>query len=341
MEISIIMPVYNETGRLRRSIDSVIKQTFADWELIMIDDGSTDDILQYCTDYLKKDKRIRLYHQKHAGQAVARNRGLSLAKGKYIAFADADDYMHPQMLEQLYRDIMSTDVKIAVGAFASGKKLSAMHRYEYHEPEIKDVSKDSVSVEAAVWKDNVYLWNKLFDRSLFEKVRFANGRFYEDTAMMHLLFDLAKQVSYNSNVLYYYCYNPYGTVQTFDEKKIADCLWAHEQRIKFYSHKKYENDLNHVTHAFLYKAYELYDKRICDTGEERQKIRRNIRKQVYRVFNTYDLERYLPLHGKIRYYAFIRYPSVFESDLLLRQTGRDIISGIYQFCGKGKGGLHQ
>lgn len=329
MEISVIMPVYNETYLLQRSIESVRNQTFTDWELIIIDDGSTKDILPYCIKYLKEDKRIRLYRQKHAGQATARNRGLDLAKGRFISFADSDDYMHPQMLEQLHRDIMSTDTKIATADFASVRKLPVMKECHYSAPAIWNVMQDSSDLQTAVRKDNVYLWNKLFDRSLFQEICFPKGRFYEDTAVMHLLLDKAGKVAVNSNVLYYYYHNPRGTVHTFDERKIRDCLWAHEERIHFYYTKNYENDLHHVTHAFLYKAYELYARKAGVNDKEKRQISRKIRKKVRKVFRTYHLEKYLPLHGKIRYGAFIIAPWIFEAELGFRPIGRKI---IYSFC---------
>lgn len=319
MEISIIMPVYNETGLLKRSISSVLNQTFSDWELIIIDDGSTDDVMKICQKYAANDSRIRLFHQKHSGQAVARNHGLSVAEGQYLAFMDADDYMHPQMLEQLYRDIVATGTRIAVCGFQRIMHLPQISACELCKPKIIKVAGDSKSVKHAVIKDNVYLWNKLYHRSLFDNIKFQNGRFYEDLAMMHGLFAKAEKISYNRNVLYYYYQNPHGTILTLNEKKIADCIWAYEQRLKFYYHKKYETDLNHATHAFLYKAYELYNTIDLDSKERTRKIKKKIRRRVHQVFSVYDLVNYLPIHGKIRYWAFIYCPLVFDADLYLRK----------------------
>lgn len=319
MEISIIMPVYNETVLLKRSIGSVIEQTFRDWELIIVDDGSTNMISAYCEIYLNADSRIKLYRQAHTGLAAARNYGVSLAKGRYIAFLDADDYMHPQMLEQLYKDIQVSGVKLAICNFTRFHNLEPVKRYEYQKPEIWDVSADSPDLKSSVRKDNVYAWNKLYDKSLFDKLKFIKGRFYEDNAVMHLFWNEAGKVSYNSNVLYYYYTNPNGIVQTYDSKKIGDCLWAYTERIDHYYTKQYKIDLKHATHTFLYVAYELYDEGAIRCGNYKKEIRRKIRKRVKKVFEKYDLETYLPFHGKIRYRIFIKYPNLFEAELALRQ----------------------
>ena len=326
MEISIIMPVYNEKVLLKRSISSVINQTFRDWELIIVDDGSTDAILTYCEPYLNTDSRIQLYRQKHAGLAAARNYGVSLAHGKYIAFVDADDYMHPQMLEQLYDDIKASQVKLAIGAFTRFQKLAPMKNYERVTPEIWDLSIDSTDLAKAVRKDNVYAWNKLYDKSLFEHLKFGEGRFYEDTAVMHLFWEEAGRVSYNSNVLYYYYTNPKGIIQTYDAKKIGDCLWAYEKRIRYYYDKQYITDLEHVTHTFLYMAYELYENGAQHCGIRKEEIRRKIRKRVKRVFLKYNLEQYFPFHGRVRYRMFVYYPSLFEAELAFRQMRRKIFA---------------
>lgn len=328
MEISIIMPVYNETVLLERSICSVISQSFTDWELIIIDDGSTDDIGQYCEEYLKSDSRIHLYRQKHRGQSAARNYGLSLAQGRYVAFADADDYMHPQMLEQLHHDIAKNGVKIAISAFRRVNKMVSVREYKRKTTEIWDFSGDSADLNAAVRKDDVYVWNKLYDKLLFEGINFREGRFYEDTVIMLYLFHKAGRVSYNPNILYFYYVNPKGTIHTYSEKKIGDCLWAYEERIRYYYNKMYHTDLEHATHTFLYMAYELYSDAALHCGEHTEKIRRKIRKRVKNVFSRYGLVNCLPFHGRIRYKMFLFYPALFEAELVFRRFRKNFCSGF-------------
>ena len=99
MKFSVFIPTYNCEDALSNSIESILNQTYPDWELILIDDGSTDDSLSICQAYAAKDNRIRVIHQENAGQGAARNNGIGAATGDYIVFCDADDYYEIQALE--------------------------------------------------------------------------------------------------------------------------------------------------------------------------------------------------------------------------------------------------
>lgn len=111
--VSVIVPVYNVASYLPACIDSVLAQTFADFELLLVDDGSTDGSGDICDDYACRDVRVTVLHQPNAGPAAARNAALDVAQGEYVAFVDSDDVIHRQYLEVLYRCIStSADVDI-------------------------------------------------------------------------------------------------------------------------------------------------------------------------------------------------------------------------------------
>ena len=113
-EISIIVPVYNVDQYLENCIESILNQTFKDYELILIDDGSTDKSGEICDKYEKKDNRIKVIHKYNGGLSSARNAGLDLACGKYIGFVDSDDSIHPEMYEILYdlQQIYNADISV-------------------------------------------------------------------------------------------------------------------------------------------------------------------------------------------------------------------------------------
>lgn len=111
--ISIITPAYNVEGYLSKCLNSILNQTFRDYELILIDDGSTDNTGKICDEFAQRDPRIRLIHQENMGVSDSWNKGVEIAKGEYIGFVDSDDYIHPQMYEILYRAIKETDSNIA------------------------------------------------------------------------------------------------------------------------------------------------------------------------------------------------------------------------------------
>ena len=114
MQISVIIPIYNAASYLERSVNSVINQTFPNWELILVDDGSKDNSGQICDDFAQKDRRIRAIHQENAGAGAARNKGLEFAKGNYVVFVDADDFIEPFYLAKLTEhdeDVVFIDVQ--------------------------------------------------------------------------------------------------------------------------------------------------------------------------------------------------------------------------------------
>ena len=97
--ISVIVPIYKVEAFLHRCVDSILAQTFADFDLVLVDDGSPDGCGAICDDYAARDSRVRVIHQKNQGQAAARNHALAAAKGDWVCFVDSDDAVHPQMLE--------------------------------------------------------------------------------------------------------------------------------------------------------------------------------------------------------------------------------------------------
>lgn len=115
--ISVIVPVYNTEKTLNRCIDSILNQTFCDWELLLVDDGSTDQSGELCDEYAAKDKRIRVFHKTNGGVSSARNMGLQYAKGEWISFVDADDYLNVQSLNDMISgsddsDLVLSSIKI-------------------------------------------------------------------------------------------------------------------------------------------------------------------------------------------------------------------------------------
>ena len=115
--ISVIVPIYNVEGYLRRCIESILNQTYTNLEILLIDDGSTDDCASICDEYAKIDKRIKVFHQENSGLSGARNTGIKNFSGDYVTFIDSDDYVHPLFVEYLYRALNEGDYKIAMSLF--------------------------------------------------------------------------------------------------------------------------------------------------------------------------------------------------------------------------------
>lgn len=128
--VSCIIPVYNTEKYLRRCIESVLAQTFVDWEMLLIDDGSTDASGSICDEYAAKDERIRVFHKENGGISSARNLGLNYAQGEWIFFVDSDDSLPKTSLESLLA--RSSDANIIAGGFfvvGGGKKRTTLRHY--------------------------------------------------------------------------------------------------------------------------------------------------------------------------------------------------------------------
>lgn len=199
--ITIIVPIYNVSEYLKECLDSILGQTYKNIEIILVDDGSTDNSGQICDDYEKKDNRVVVIHKENGGVSSARNEGLLNSHGDYIGFVDPDDYVDKHIFYSLYNLLMNNNADISVCNYETfgldneniGKtKDGLLNQTEAMEMLIKDDEMTS------------YLWNKLFKAKLFSKVRFEEKCRYEDLRIMHKLFLQAKLIVTTSDVLYYY-----------------------------------------------------------------------------------------------------------------------------------------
>ena len=185
--ISVIVPVYNAEKYLNRCIDSILGQTFKDFELILIDDGSKDQSGCICDEYGKKDKRIKVIHQDNKGQAAARNKGVLIAQCDWIAFVDADDLIHQQMLEYLYRAATDTGNLLAVCKAEEGQICPEEFnlKQEYNNSIIEISEKRLLQwctndhIEAVDKYVYWIVWGKLIHKKLLQRFAFSEGKVYE------------------------------------------------------------------------------------------------------------------------------------------------------------------
>lgn len=214
-KVSVIMPVYNVSAYLRQALDSVVNQTLTDIEIICVDDGSTDDSLEILQEYAGKDDRMQIITQKNQYAGVARNNGLSKAKGKYVIFWDADDFFEPDALEKLYDKAEEEQAEVVVcGAFRYDEKQQESLRagtYTYlkmkYIPEKNVFSKDDIPEYIFNFTSNVP-WNKLFRRAfiLEEKIQFQNSKSYNDIYFVMLALFYAKRIAIVNKKLIHYRY---------------------------------------------------------------------------------------------------------------------------------------
>lgn len=171
--ISVIIPIYNVEKYLKKCIDSIINQTYKNLEIILVDDGSPDNCGKICDEYAKKDQRIRVIHKKNGGLSDARNAGIDIAKGKYIAFVDSDDYVEKEYIEIMYKELKKNNVKIVqCGINKISDNEEIIDNYGYLKDELINSQRIMEEKYTKYPISNVVAWNKLYDIDLFKNIRY-------------------------------------------------------------------------------------------------------------------------------------------------------------------------
>ena len=202
--ISVILPIYNVEKVLRRSVDSVLAQTYGNIEVILVDDGSPDGCPELCDEYAKKDLRVRVIHQQNGGVSAARNTGVRAAEGEFISFVDPDDYVAEDFLFFMYNLMNDHEADIvscgAVDIYPSGKTAFHSADSDVHIMDSRE------ALERMCYNDGFYitLWDKLFKASLFDNILFTEGKLFEDTGTTYKLVDRAEKIVSCCEIKYYY-----------------------------------------------------------------------------------------------------------------------------------------
>lgn len=225
--LTIIIPVYNTEKYLSICIESVLKQSFAEWELILVDDGSVDASLEICAKYSQQDKRIKFIKQEHQGIGAARVAGIKASSGSYIAFMDSDDWMDELAFENLMHPFdLDETIDISICTFALYKKQGYTHMCKEQSTIYKKYnSKEALEIMFSSEEYNWSMWGKVYKKELFER----NKQLYdmwpsgygEDTYVNWRIFNSAEHVAYIPMPYYHYRYNPTSTMnQPLSNKKL-------------------------------------------------------------------------------------------------------------------------
>ena len=200
--ISVIVPTYNSGAYLSRCIESILKQDYREIEIVLVDDGSTDQLtLSLCDELEKKHPVIRVFHKRNGGSASARNYGIKQARGEYIGFVDSDDAIEPNMFSSLLADIQSHNVKIALGNIDTEEGGRLIDKRE--------------TLPSGIYNNTELLhyfclghWHSactnLYARSLFDNTLFPEGEVNEDYMLNYWLFKEQENVYYNNTIFYHY-----------------------------------------------------------------------------------------------------------------------------------------
>ena len=210
-QISIIIPVYNAEKYIHRCIDSVISQTFTDFECILIDDCSSDGSPKICDDYAKRDKRIKVIHKTHnEGSSLARKIGLENSTSEYVMYIDSDDWIDNDMLEKLYSQAVSQDYDIVYCDYYFHDILGDT---EYKKmPHLTDDFVNNIRL-SVLGKDGSMVWNKLVKRGIYEKIIFPKSSYAEDRYITAQVFFYSRKITYVNFAPYHYHCNKFSLEQ--------------------------------------------------------------------------------------------------------------------------------
>lgn len=231
-KISIIVPVYKVEQYLRRCLDSIVAQTFTDWECILIDDGSPDNSGAICDEYAAKDNRFHVIHQENAGVSSARNAGLDAAKGEWIGFVDSDDWIEPNMYESMILSARNNDVDvIGCDVFKEEKQGTFIKKIFLSDRGTENIE-NLLQGGTPGW-----IWNKLIKRKLIEEngISFLQGcSLCEDEIFSIKIYDRSIKTGYLEKALYHYDLTIQSSaVHIVDDAKIASLLLVNDM-IKHY-----------------------------------------------------------------------------------------------------------
>ncbi|MFS0861488.1 glycosyltransferase family 2 protein [Fredinandcohnia sp. 179-A 10B2 NHS] len=262
-KLSIIVPVYNLESYLPKCVESILSQSFSYFEVILVNDGSTDKSGELCDEYAKLDSRVRVIHKENGGIGSSRNAGLEIAKGEYIGFVDNDDYINKYMFEELYKNAIEFSSDIVVCDYLSVEEEQSVDKEKFS----FNYSVQNFSNKGALHfiyenmdKDTfIYPWNKLYKRSLFDDIKYEHGNIYDDETVAHKLLYKSNKVTYIQSELYYYVQRKGSQINSpFSTKKFGR-VYALKGREEFFRNKNelelHQKALKHYMEVFFWYYY--------------------------------------------------------------------------------------
>lgn len=232
--ISVIVPVYNVEKYLDRCVESIVNQTYTNLEIILVDDGSPDNSPQMCDEWAKKDNRIKVIHKENGGVSSARNKGLDVSTGEYIAFVDSDDYLDLDMYELLISNSVKNAAEISTCAISRESPNGLIENWGEENPKLKIKSQEDVLIEISSTLDLmcIHTGNKIFSRKAISDIRFDETLIYcEDILFNYQVALNAKKIACENAPKYHFYYNVNSATKNrkefakFDELKVVDKIY--------------------------------------------------------------------------------------------------------------------
>ena len=306
-KISVIIPVCNVEKYLKRCIESIIKQTYSNLEIILVDDGSPDGCAKICDEYKNKDERIVVIHKKNGGLSDARNAGLKVATGEIISYIDSDDYVDLDMYEKMTKAMEEKNADIVV--CGTNIDYEDGHTKVKCEKEEKSFNREEALIELNSFKSfDMAVWNKLYKREVVDKIEFPVGKKSEDYFVMYQYFARAKKVVIINQAKYHYFQRSNSISR--GKNVTHDYIEGSKSQKEFF--EKNFPDLNYVgntAYAFSYIAtYNRYIKNeLKMTNEMKKEFKKEVRKYLKDINGNSHISRSKKIQATLFSYSLFIY----------------------------------
>lgn len=287
--ISIIVPVYNVEKYLDQCIESIINQTYKELEIFLIEDGSPDNCGAICDSWAKKDDRIKVFHVDNGGSARARNIGLLHAKGKYVGFVDADDFLMPSMYEILYKLAINSSAEITECGYykvtsdvmhnslnnLEGKTIRTFNTAEALLENVRDTVVQQV------------VWNKLYLKRIIGNTFFTEGKYIDDEFWTYKIIGSAKKIVSTTEKLYCYRQQEASMMHQSFSLRRMDALEAKIQRLK-YLEQRFPSIVSEAKCNLYFTCIYLQQMALKDVNKKEQIV---MRKKIKNCLNSFCMEK--------------------------------------------------
>ncbi len=277
--ISVVVPVYKVEAFLDRCVSSILRQTFRDFELILVDDGSPDSCGQLCDSWAEKDSRIHVIHQENGGLSAARNAGIDWAFGNsnssWLCFVDSDDWIHEDYLLRLYKAAAGTGCRISACGFyrTGGESRDTLSSGQY-----TAMASDAYYCGSHCGGVTMVAWNKLYHKSLFQNLRYPAGKLHEDEFTTYKAVYAAGQVAVIPDELYAYYQNPQGIMRSKWNPRRLHILEAAEAQMDFGRETGREQFRKKALEKYIYTIHEFLEQ--LQQEPEHRQYRKALRQKM-------------------------------------------------------------
>lgn len=299
-KVSIIVPIYNVGQYLTKCIESLINQTLEDIEIILVDDGATDNSTEICDEYALRDNRIKVIHKQNGGLSDARNTGIDVAKGEYLAFLDSDDWIEPNFYEYLYNVIQREQADIVQCDYIEAYNEDIVIQFNECIKENMYTGVEALTLlYGPEYIRTVIACSKIYKKELFVGIRFPKGKIHEDEFTTYKLLHKASKVV-DSNVKMYYYRQREGSImaQGFNEKRLH-VVEAWKERINYFNQYTLE-ELAQRTESNLCRMLKaLYAQAKQSNSNNKKKILKSLKKDMQKYYIAFIKNRHITNKGKI------------------------------------------